>query len=172
VQLANYKQFLDIFEEVTGVDKTIRRDLETMTFTGMLSHKVKTFTCEAEETDVDGSCTPAPAQRDTGSRTNGKYGMYMAVKHPDEEKIDVAYAMFNFDGVFVTANPFLERLKHTRVDDLVNLELGNYKPTFRKGDIDDLASNFITTKALQAFAQSGYIRKVTFIEESSVKAKA
>jgi hypothetical protein len=153
VELAKYPQFLDNFQRVTGVDQKIRTDFENMEFTDMLSDKLKVFTCD-------------------GTDVGGKYGMYMAVKRPDEEKVDIAYAMFSFEGAFVEHIPLLERLKHARVDDLLTGHIGNAKRLLRKGDVDELASNFIVTKALQAFAHNGYIRKVTFIEESSAKTKA
>ena len=156
VELAKYPQFLDNFQRVTGVDQKIRTDFENMEFTDMLSDKLKVFTCD-------------------GTDVGGKYGMYMAVKRPDEvlmsffcckltkhfqEKVDIAYAMFSFEGAFVEHIPLLERLKHARVDDLLTGHIGNAKRLLRKGDVDELASNFIVTKALQAFAHNGYIRKV------------
>ena len=68
--------------------------------------------------------------------------------------------MFSFEGAFVEHIPLLERLKHARVDDLLTGHIGNAKRLLRKGDVDELASNFIVTKALQAFTHNGYIRKV------------
>ena len=65
VELAKYPQFLDNFQRVTGVDQKIRTDFENMEFTDMLSDKLKVFTCD-------------------GTDVGGKYGMYMAVKRPDE----------------------------------------------------------------------------------------
>ena len=59
-----------------------------------------------------------------------------------QEKVDVAYAMFELDAEFA------KTFKTT----FANL--------FKKSDIDTLAENFIVTKALQAFAQHGTIQKV------------
>ena len=65
VQISRYTQFLDNFQKSTGIDDRIRADFENMEFSDRIDDKVKTFTCE-------------------GTDTGGKYGMYMALKRPDE----------------------------------------------------------------------------------------
>ena len=65
VQIAKYAQFLDNFQKSTGIDDRIRADFENMEFSDRIDDKVKTFTCE-------------------GTDTSGKYGMYMALKRPDQ----------------------------------------------------------------------------------------
>ena len=65
VQIARYTEFLNNFQKSTGIDDKVRADFENMEFTDSLDDKVKTFTCE-------------------GTDTGGKYGMYLAIKRPDE----------------------------------------------------------------------------------------
>ena len=65
VQISRYTEFLDNFQKSTGIDDRIRADFENMEFSDRIDDKVKSFTCE-------------------GTDTGGKYGMYMALKRPDE----------------------------------------------------------------------------------------
>ena len=70
-----------------------------------------------------------------------------------QDKVDVAYAMFDFEAEF--AKSF-----KTTFGDL-----------FKKSDIDTLAENFIVTKALQAFAQHGTIEKVMHYDDQAKRLK-
>ena len=95
-----------------------------------------------------------------------------------ENKLDVAYVIYEFDAVLMVpsiinnssdkreASPELLRLatfacKNVPTNKIIDLKTS---PLLRKGDIDDLVDNFIVTKALSAFACDGVISKVMFID--------
>ena len=97
-------------------------------------------------------------------------------KFPFQDKIDVAYAMYTYSASFVgssTAKPNqykiwqaekadngLYRLTKPLVENVLTGKMVEPDRFFRKADIDELAENFIVTKALQAFAHHGTIPKV------------
>merc|ERR1711953_614755 len=100
---------------------------------------------------------------------------------PDEDKVDVAYAMYDFNAKFAgssTAKPNQYKIWHAEkadnglyrltkpvVENVLTGKMMEPDKFFRKADIDELSENFIVTKALQAFAQYGIISKVTFKED-------
>jgi len=167
VEIAHYTRFIDMFQKNTGITDEVRALLETMEFTDKMDDKVKTFTCD-------------------GTDTEGKYGMYMALKRPQEEKVDVAYAMYTYKAEFAgssTAKPNqykiynteqasngLHRLTTPVVEDVLTGKLMEPDRFLRKADVDELAENFIVTKALMAFAHSGTIPRVTYVEEKEPEA--
>lgn len=163
VQIEKYPEFLELFRTATGIDDKVFAEFKAMEFTDRMDDKVKSFTCE-------------------GSATGGKYGVYMAIKRPQEDKIDVAYAMYDYKAKFTgnsTASPNkyniwntekdkttgLYRLTTPVVENILTGKLMNPNRNFTVGDMNELTENFIVAKALQAFAHYGVISKVTWAED-------
>ena len=67
------------------------------------------------------------------------------------------------------ANNGLYRLTKPLVEDVLTGKMIQPDRFFRKADMDELAENFIVTKALKAFAHSGSIPKVTYVEDQEQK---
>ena len=88
----------------------------------------------------------------------------------------MAYAMYTYSASFVgssTAKPNLYKIWHSEtaanglrrltkplVENVLTRKMVEPDRIFRKADIEELAENFIVTKALQAFAHHGTIPKV------------
>eukprot|EP00092_Neocalanus_flemingeri_P018533 GFUD01020069.1.p1 GENE.GFUD01020069.1~~GFUD01020069.1.p1 ORF type:complete len:586 (-),score=220.57 GFUD01020069.1:538-2217(-) len=163
VQVEKYTEFLELFKTSTGIDKKVYAEFKAMEFTDRMDDKVKSFTCK-------------------GSNNSGKYGIYMAVKRPQENKIDVAYAMYSYKAKFTgnssaepnnykiwkaekDAKTGLYRLTTPVVENILTGKLMSPNRNFTVGDMNELTENFIVAKALQAFAHYGVIPKVTWAED-------
>ena len=100
-----------------------------------------------------------------------------------EEKLDIAIALYEFEAKFVgssTAKPNQYKIWHTEkdkrtglyrltkpvVEDILTGKMIRPDARLKMGDINQLSNNFIIAKALTAFAQSGTIPRVSYIEES------
>merc|ERR1739838_552766 len=75
IQLEKFDDFLVSFKESTGVDGPTMASLKTMVYTDKVEKQIKEFQCE-------------------GTDMGGMYGMFAVVKRPEENKVDVAHAIY------------------------------------------------------------------------------
>jgi len=149
VKLEKYDKFLDDLQKSTpGISDETKEKLRLVGDTvDQWNGKPKTFHFQ-------------------GVDTGGMYSMYMAVKHPFEEKVDVAFAVYTYNASFVAMNIWqMEKAGDGlyRKTKQVQKKLGG----LTMEQIKDLGENFLTTKALMAFAHHGTIPKVTFVEDQA-----
>lgn len=163
VEMDKYEEFLELFQITTGIDEKTMAAFKALKFADLMNDQMKTFTCEA--TDM-----------------GGKYGMYASVKRPNENKIDVAIALYNFQAEFVGSSTAkhnhyniwhsekdektgLYRLTKPVVEDVLTGRMIRPDQRLRMEDINALTQNFIIAKALTAFAHSGTIPRVCYEED-------
>ena len=94
-----------------------------------------------------------------------------------KDTIDVAYSMYTYNAEFLLRSTMkttsdkkqktgLFRLINPLVEDVHMKKLVDRGRFSRMTDLEDLAQNWLITKALTNFVQDGTIPKVTFIEEN------
>jgi len=163
VEMDKYEEFLELFQITTGIDEKTMAAFKALKFADLMNDQIKVFTCE-------------------GTDMGGKYGMYASVKRPNENKIDVAIALYKFEAEFVgssTTKPNqyniwhcekdkktgLYRLTEPVVEDILTGKMIRPNQRLRVEDINALTQNFIIAKALTAFAHSGTIPRVCYEED-------
>jgi len=152
VRTDKYKEFLGNIQVSTGIDEKTMKAFENMEFTeGSMNNNVKIFTCNNTKSNL--------------TKTYGKYGMYVALKH--DQTIDIAYSMYTYEAAF--AGSFSTDPKKSR--ETVK-KIGPLTSGVREvltGEMMDLGQNWVTTQALENFVQHGTIKAVKFIEDIKIE---
>jgi len=154
IRVSKYKQFLDNFQQATEIDNKTRKSFESLEFMEGYNRCLKTFTCN-------------------GKNTSRKYGMYIALK-TEKETIDVAYSMYTYTAEFLKISPArrisdvgqkegIYRFITPTVKDVPIKEMNHESKT---AYLEDLAQNWLMTKALTNFARHGTIQEVSFIDSA------